>query len=102
MLLTGMHYPHIQKALNSQKISAQDLTCEGMGCQFIMRGTDMDLEMREIAGECPHFEPLRENEKKYLGIDSHANINKYPEPSYLTVKNGKTVIVKLRELEKKA
>jgi hypothetical protein len=82
MLLTGMHYPEIQEALNTQKIKALQFTCEGMGCQYYAQGTDIDPDTRNIEWNCPHFkEKTLKNatSKARMNIDSHANINEYPK-----------------------
>lgn len=98
MLLTGMHYPDIKKALKNQKIKWQDFTCEGMGCKHYARGSGLSPEFRDEEKDCPYSRPaniqepvtiddgdfqylslngLRKN-KEYLKIDSHCNLNLYP------------------------
>ena len=92
MLLTGMHYPRIQKALDGHKINASDFSCEGMGCKFFSQGSEIGPDMRDKDWNCPHFEKLKDG-RKYRGIDSHANRNEYPEIIHLTEKNGKITIL---------
>ena len=97
LLLTGMHYPEIQKALEAQKITAVDFNCEGMGCQYVARGTEIGYDMREANWNCPHYKMKtlknRTSEER-LRIDSHADIKKYPLPLKLSMKDGKIIIAK--------
>lgn len=89
MVLTGMHYPELQKAIDKGELKWTDFTCEGMGCKYFARGTEMGLDMRDAKWDCPHFKLKIEHMKERLAIDSHANRNKYPEPLNLTIENGK-------------
>jgi hypothetical protein len=92
-----MHYPEIQKAIETQKITAVDFNCEGMGCQYWVRGTEIGYDMRSADWNCPHFKRKtlknRTSEER-LRIDSHADINKYPPALELSMKDGKIIIVK--------
>jgi len=95
MMLTGMHYPEIQEALEAHKIKAENFMCEGMGCQFFSKGLEVGVDMRNIAWDCPHFElRVARVSSRRLRIDSHANLNEYPEPMDLTMQNGKVVLRK--------
>jgi hypothetical protein len=77
-MLTGMHYPEIQKALDNRKIKATDFTCEGMGCKHFARGSELSLNFPYEERDCPYFTPLKDN-KEYRKIDSHSNLNLYPK-----------------------
>ena len=62
-----------------KRVKALQLSCEGMGCQFFAQGTEINPDLRDVDWDCPHFEPLKGNERKYSKIDSHANRNLYPK-----------------------
>ena len=81
-ILTGMHYPEIQEALNKQQIKAKQFNCEGMGCEYHACGAEINSDDRDIDWSCPHFKrkTLKNGtSKERLRIDSHANINEYPK-----------------------
>lgn len=97
MLLTGMHYPAIQGALTGRRIKALQFSCEGMGCKYWAQGTEISSDDRDIDWNCPHFVPLKGNEKKYPKIDSHANRNKYPKTL-----NSEQFLAKVQERKQEA
>jgi len=78
MLLTGMHYPEIQKAIDKGELKSKDFSCEGMGCKFFAQGSEISPNMRDEDWKCPHFRLKHGYTKARLRIDSHANRNLYP------------------------
>jgi hypothetical protein len=98
MLLTGMHFHEIQKAIETQKITAMDFNCEGMGCQYWAEGVEIGYDMRNADWNCPHYKYFRRTLKNVtseerLRIDSHADKNKYPPQLHLSMKDGNIIIM---------
>jgi len=81
MLLTGMHYPEIQRAFTLRKVKALQLSCEGMGCQYYAQGTEISPDNRDVDWDCPYFKKKtleNRTSMERMSIDSHANRNEYP------------------------